>query len=354
VETGEDTIPIRKGEDLDIPAIERYLREHIDGLPEGVLSVRQFPAGRSNLTYLVQIGQWEAVLRRPPFGPVPPKAHDMMREAALLQKLHTVYPLAPMPYAICPDPAVIGAPFYVMERKHGVVLDEGFPPGVNPTPELGRRLSEAVVSNLVQLHAIDWQAAGLQEIGYPEGFLPRQVKGWIERYLKSQTEEIAEAEPLMRWLSEHVPPSPAPTIVHNDFKLNNMLLDRDDLARVTGVLDWEMTTIGDPLFDLGVTLSYWIQADDPPELHNLPTVTMLPGFITRQEFMALYAEQSGRDLSAMPFHMIFAYFKLAVIIQQIYARWKRGQTQDERFSVFGPRVRALIEYGSRLVASGAE
>lgn len=340
----EGTIEIRPGEELPAEVIERFVREHVAGVPEGRLEVAQFAAGRSNLTYLLRVGSWEAVLRRPPLGPVPPRAHDMPREAGLLERMSGVFPLAPRPYAICSDPSLIGAPFYVMERKHGVVLDAGFPAGMAPTPELCRRISETVVATLVQLHAVDWRAAGLGAFGHPDGFLERQVRGWNERYERARTDEIAEAEPLMRWLTGHVPLSPASTIVHNDFKLNNMLLDPADLGHVTGVLDWEMTTIGDPLFDLAVTLSYWVTSDDPPQLKLLmPTVTTTPGFLSRRELMERYAQASGRDLAAMDFHMPFAYFKLAVIIQQIYARWQRGQTQDPRFAHFGEAVRGLIQ-----------
>ena len=353
MDSHDDTIAIRTGEDFDHAAIERYLRSAVPGVPAGSLEVRQFASGRSNLTYLLQVGDWEAVLRRQPLGPVPPKAHDMLREARLLRKLHAFYPLAPEPYAICEDPSILGVPFYIMERKHGVVLDDRFPPTIQPDPDLCRRISETVVTTLVQLHAIDWQAVGLEEFGHPDGFLARQVHSWIERYRKAQTDEIPEVDPLVTWLERHIPPSPPSTIVHNDFKLNNMLLGADDLTRVNGVLDWEMTTIGDPLFDLGVTLSYWITDDDPVELRSLmPTVTSTPGFITRGEFMRRYAEQSGRDLAPMHFHMTFAYFKLAVIIQQIYARWKRGQTQDPRFSMFGYGVRALMLHAARLAEEG--
>ncbi|HEX9414478.1 MAG TPA: phosphotransferase family protein [Ktedonobacterales bacterium] len=350
----DDTIVIRAGEDFDHVAVLGYLRQHLEGIGEGELEVRQFPAGRSNLTYLLRLGSWEAVLRRPPFGPVPPKAHDMEREAALLEKLHVVYPLAPQPYLICRDVAVLGVPFYVMERKHGIVVDDRFPPQIVPTEDLCRRISETVVDTLAELHAIDWRAAGLDGFGYPDGFLQRQVEGWVGRYRKAQTEEIAAAEPLMRWLAEHVPTSPAPTIIHNDFKLNNMLLDPHDLAQVTGVLDWEMTTIGDPLFDLAVSMGYWIEASDPETVQSvLPTVTTLPGFLTRRECMERYAHRTGRDLSNMSFYVTFAYFKLAVIIQQIYARWQRGQTQDARFTSFGERARQVIEYAASRT-SGAD
>ncbi len=216
-----------------------------------------------------------------------------------------------------------------------MVLNNAFPQGVTPTGELCRRISLTVVETLVQIHAVDWQAARLSEFGHPEGFLARQVKGWIERYFRAQTDDIPQVEPLTRWLAEHVPQSPAPTLIHNDFKLNNMILDSNDLTRPVAVLDWEMATVGDPLFDLAVSLTYWVTSEDPEELQTvLPTVTTLPGFINRAEFMEIYAQKSGRDLSSMHFYMTFAYFKLAVIIQQIYARWKKGQTQDERFAIF--------------------
>ena len=345
----EETIAVRAGENFDLQRVERYLRDHIHEIGEGSLQVRQFPAGASNLTYLLQIGDWEGVLRRPPFGPVPPRAHDMKREFTLLQKIHPVFSLAPQPYIFCDDLTIVGVPFYVMERRKGVVIDTSFPPGITATPDLCQQLSQTVIETLVQIHAIDWQDAGLHTLGHPEGFLERQVKGWIERYFRAQTDEIPEVEPLTNWLATHIPQSPAPTLIHNDFKLNNMLLDANELTKAVAVLDWEMTTIGDPLFDLAVSLSYWATADDPEELKTiLPTVTMLPGFVSRETFMELYAQKSGRDLSSIDFYMIFAYFKLAVIIQQIYVRWKRGQTQDERFGVFGGRVHTLISYAAQL------
>lgn len=340
----DDTIEIRSGEQLDWTKIEHYLRAHISGIGAGTLETRQFPTGASNLTYLLRIGEWEGVLRRPPFGPVPPKAHDMQRESGLLERIHPTFPLAPQPYLFCDDLEIMGVPFYIMERRKGFVLNDTFPFGTEVTPELCRRLSENVVDTLVQIHGIDWQAADLAPFGHPEGFLARQVKGWIERYSRSQTNESPDVEALTRWLVEHTPTSLAPTLIHNDFKLNNMLLDLHDIALPVAVLDWEMATIGDPLFDLGVSLCYWVEADDPDELKAiLPTVTPLPGFLTRAEFMQRYAEKSGRNLSSMQFYLTFAYFKLSVILQQIYIRWKRGQTQDQRFSVFGARIRLLVE-----------
>jgi len=348
-----ETIEVREGEDFDLAAAERYMREHIEDLPEGELEVRQFPSGASNLTYLVKIGDWEGVLRRPPQGPLPPKAHDMGRESKLLMKLHKAYPLAPKPYFFTDDESIIGAPFYVMERREGVIVDDSFPEGVEPTAELRCGMSRMVVETLVELHAVDWQEAGLGEIGRPEGFLERQVKGWIGRYDKAKTKEIEEVGPLTEWISRDIPESPPATIVHNDYKLNNLLLNPEDLTEVRAVLDWEMTTIGDPLFDLAVSLSYWVEAGDAQELKEvLPTVADTPGFMTRKEFVDYYAEESGRDLSEMHWYMVFAYFKLAVILQQIYARWHSGQTKDDRFANFDERVRNVILHAHELSRKG--
>ena len=348
-----ETIKVREGEDFDLTAVERYMRTYIQGLPEGELEVWQFPSGASNLTYLVKIGGWEGVLRRPPLGPVPPKAHDMGRESKLLMKLHDAFPLAPKPYFFCEDESVIGAPFYVMERREGVTVDSSFPEGVEPTEELRRGMSRMVVDTLVELHAVDWREAGLEDFGRPEGFLERQVKGWIGRYDKAKTEEIEEVGPLSEWISRDIPESPPATIVHNDYKLNNLLLNPEDLTEVRAVLDWEMTTIGDPLFDLAVSLSYWVEAGDSQELKEvLPTVASTPGFMTRKEFIERYADKSGRDVSDMHWYMVFGYFKLAVILQQIYARWHKGQTKDERFANFNERVRNVILHAHDISRGG--
>ena len=348
-----ETIKVREGEGFDAGAVEEVLREKIGGLPEGRLEVEQFPSGASNLTYLLRIGDWEGVLRRPPMGPIPPKAHDMGRESGILSKLNAAYPLAPKPYFFTDDEAVIGAPFYVMEKRTGVVLDDSFPEGVEPDGELCRGISRTVVDTLVELHAVDPDGAGLGDLGRPEGFLGRQTEGWIGRYDKAKTDEIDEVESLTDWLAANVPESPPPTVIHNDYKLNNLVLSPDDLTEVRAVLDWEMTTVGDPLFDLAVSLSYWTEPGDPDELKAvMPTVTSTPGFMTRRELIDLYAEESGRDLSEMHWYVVFGYFKLAGILQQIFARWKNGQTRDERFATFGDRVRTLILHAETLSRTG--
>ena len=348
-----ETIRVREGEGFDLAAVEGYLREHIEALPEGELEVRQFPSGASNLTYLLKIGDWEGVLRRPPLGPVPPKAHDMGRESRILTRLHEAYPLAPRPYFFCEDESVIGAPFYVMERRVGVVVDDSFPEDAEPGRELCSGISRTVADTLAELHAVDPAASGLGDLGRPEGFLERQVRGWAGRYEEAKTDEIEGVERLTEWLGRGIPESPEPTVIHNDFKLNNLVLSPDDLTEVRAVLDWEMATVGDPLFDLAVSLSYWTEPADPEELKGvMPTVTSTPGFMTRTEFMDRYAERSGRDLSEMHWYMVFGYFKLAVILQQIYARWEKGQTQDERFADFDERVRHMILHAHDLAQKG--
>ena len=349
-----DTIEVREGEDFDVGAVDGQLREHVDDLPSGELEVRQFPSGASNLTYLLRIEDWEGVLRRPPLGPVPPKAHDMGRESGILARLNAAFPLAPKPYFFCEDESVIGAPFYVMERRKGAVIDDSFPEGEDPSEELRRGISRMVVDTLVELHAVDVEEAGLGDLGRPEGFLQRQTEGWISRYDKAKTDEIEEVAPLTEWLAEGVPESPTPTIIHNDYKLNNLVLNPEDLTEVRAVLDWEMATVGDPLFDLAVSLSYWTEPDDPEDLkHVMPTVTSSPGFLTRSELVERYAEGSGRDLSEMRWYVVFGYFKLAGILQQIHARWRKGQTEDDRFADFDERVRTLILHAHDLSRSGS-
>ena len=348
-----ETIGVREGEGFDEASVERVLRERIEGLPEGKLQVEQFPSGASNLTYLLKIDGWEGVLRRPPMGPIPPKAHDMGRESGILAKLNAAYPLAPKPHFFTDDESIIGAPFYVMEKRTGVVLDDSFPEGVEPDGGLCVGISRAVVDTLVGLHAVDPWEAGLGDLGRPDGFLERQTRGWISRYDKAKTDEIEEVGTLTDWLAANVPDSAPPTIIHNDYKLNNLVLNPDDLTDVRAVLDWEMTTVGDPLFDLAVSLSYWVEPGDPDDLKAvMPSVTATPGFMTRKEIIDRYAEESGRDLSEMHWYVVFGYFKLAGILQQIFARWKAGQTRDERFAGFGDRVRTLILHAEDLSRTG--
>jgi len=351
-----DTAPIRSGEELDLPALERYLREHLSELlpgepltPAGIY-VEQFPGGHSNLTYLVRLGGHEFVLRRPPFGPVAPTAHDMPREYRLLVAVHPLFPLAPRPYLLCEDQSVIGVPFYLMERRRGLVIRRDVPKEIGDDLDLRRRVSEGMIDTLATLHAVDIYSSGLANIGKPVGFVTRQLKGWTERWHRSKTNELPEIDGVIEWLANRLPPEPDPeagrpaTLVHNDFKLDNTMLDPSNPARVVAVLDWEMCTVGDPLIDVGIFLCYWTMKDDPEaRRESISPVTTLPGWISRQEVIQRYAQQTGRDLSGIAFYEVFALFKVAVVLQQIYFRYIKGQTHDERFKEFDRRVDGLAK-----------
>jgi aminoglycoside phosphotransferase (APT) family kinase protein len=338
-----DTISVRPDEQFSVERVAGFLQSTgFAELDPTRLAVEQFPAGHSNLTYLLRSGDQEAVLRRPPLGPVAPRAHDMAREFHILERLHPVFSLAPRPYVLCEDASVIGAPFYIMERRRGVVLDQEFPEHWTPDPALHHTITESLVRVLVELHTVDWQSAGLGEIGRPEGYLQRQVSGWIDRLRRSQTSDLSATEPLLDWLTRTLPESPPPTIVHNDYKLNNVLLDERDPTRISAVLDWEMTTVGDPLSDVASLLVYWTEPGETELMGGLRSVTAEEGFPRRAEVKELYARLSGRDVSDLDWYVAFAYFRVGVICQQIFYRWHNGQTHDERFANHGNVAANLI------------
>ncbi|MGG4042476.1 phosphotransferase family protein [Bacillus smithii] len=339
-------IPVRKGEEINKEKLEAYLRKNFKDLPDSPLEIRQFGTGASNLTYALNIGKWEAVLRRAPMGPVAPKAHDMKREHQFLSVLAEHFPLAPRPFLFCEDDSIVGKPFILMEKKEGVLIDTDFPEEIEPTPALGKRISEMMVDMLVNLHSVPYKGTILEKMTKPEGFLQRQVHGWIARFERVKTEDLPELERLKTWLVHHIPTSPEPAIIHYDYKLNNALFS-EDLSKMTGLLDWEMATVGDPLADLGAAMSYWQEPDDPPELKagfGKPSVTTLAGFYTRKEFVKSYSRKSGRDVEHFPFYLSFGYFKLAGICQQIYYRYKNGQTNDHRFARYGDFAKSLVRY----------
>jgi aminoglycoside phosphotransferase (APT) family kinase protein len=346
------TVPVRSGEELPIAALESYLLGHLPDA-SGPLVVEQFAEGHSNLTYLLRLGGDELVLRRAPFGNRVKTAHDMGREYLVLSKLWPVYPAAPRPLLFCGDVGVMDVPFYVMERRRGVILRRQPPPGLAIDPPTARRLGTALVDALAHLHSLDYRAAGLGELGKPEGYVARQVAGWAERYDRARTDDVPAMHRVSRWLAGHMPRESGSALVHNDFKYDNLVLDPRDLTRVVAVLDWEMATVGDPLMDLGTTLGYWVEADDPPSLRRGATgPTDLPGSPSRRELVARYEEQTGRDVAAAPFYYAFGLYKIAVIVQQIYARYVRGHTRDARFAGLNGLVAVLAEQADRTVGSG--
>jgi len=343
---------VRKGEELDIPRLTSYLAEQL-GHPIANVQVEQFPQGFSNLTYLVRCGSDQYVLRRPPFGNQVKSAHDMGREFNVLSKLSQVYELAPKPALYCADESILGAPFYLMERRQGIILRRKLPAEFRPEPETFRKLGLAFIDNLARLHALDFRAAGLGELGKPEGYVERQVNGWIARYEKAKTDEVAAMDQTARWLAEHRPAESGASLIHNDYKYDNVVLDPNDLTRIVAVLDWEMCTLGDPLMDLGCTLAYWIQANDHEGLKQfVPGPTDYPGNLTRQELIARYAQTSGRDVGQVLFYYCYGLYKLAVIIQQIYARYARGFTKDPRFASMNHEVAGLARAAAHAIEIG--
>jgi aminoglycoside phosphotransferase (APT) family kinase protein len=321
----------REGEALDADALGAYLERELG--VEGPIEVAQFPRGFSNLTYSVRCADRDLILRRPPFGATVGSAHDMGREHRILSRLAPIYAKAPAPVVYCEDLAVLGAPFYLMERVRGVILRAGMPTEMNPAPELMADIAASWVETLAELHSLDYQRAGLSDLGRPRGYVRRQVEGWSERYRRSATDHVPAVERAATWLADHLPGETRASLVHNDFKYDNVVLDAGDWSRIVAVLDWEMATIGDPLMDLGTSLGYWVDPDDPPALKDLRlSPTDLPGNPGRSEIAALYAAASGRDLGDLVFYYVFGLFKIAVIVQQIYSRYRSGLTGDPRFA----------------------
>ena len=337
---------VRSGEELDLAPLTAFLDRTLGA--HGTVAVEQFPGGHSNLTYLVHHGDREYVLRRPPFGSKVKSAHDMGREVAVLTKLAPVWQRAPKVIAFCDDTSVLGAPFYLMERRRGVILRKELPPGAD-----ARRACELLVDALVELHAVDYQAAGLGDFGKPAGYVERQVKGWIERYTGSQTDDIPAMTTAGAWLAASMPADSPPSLIHNDFKFDNVIFD-PGLTQITGVLDWEMATIGDPLMDLGTSLSYWMQHDDAALFQQpLFGVTTKPGMMRRGEVAQRYFEKSGRRTDHIVFYYVFGLYKTAVILQQIYFRFAKGLTKDPRFAALDMVVRAIADQAQAAIDRGS-
>ena len=342
--------PVRAGEELPQEALLDYLTAHLPALT-GPLTVEQFPAGFSNLTYLLRAGDRELVLRRPPIGAKIKTAHDMSREYRILSHLHPVYNKVPRPLLFCEDEKILGASFYVMERVHGVILRAQPPRGIELTPTLMRGLSETFIENLAEIHEIDYAAAGLGDLGSPQGYVKRQVEGWTKRYFNALTDDVPSIERLAEWLHENLPPdSSKAALIHNDYKYDNLVLAPDDLARVVAVLDWEMATIGDPLMDFGTSLGYWVEQADPEEWQRYGFgLTSLPGSLTRAELLERYEKRTRRRIDDPVFYFTYGLLKIAVIVQQIYFRYQKGLTSDPRFAQLGALVKACGNLAQRAI-----
>ena len=345
---------VRQGEELDLIKLNDFIKSQLPNF-EQITEVSQFPGGYSNLTYFLKTSNCEYVLRRPPVGAKDIKGgHDMAREYKILTAIKSIgYEKIPNPIIFTDDEAVMGYPFYIMDRVQGIILRAKDAPKLIQTiaPAEIRKLSEALCDNLAALHAIDIESTGLVHIGKPKGYIQRQVEGWHKRYVASQTDEIAAMDILAAWLKENLPDEGKPTLIHNDYKYDNVVLNANNLSEIIAVLDWEMTTVGDPLMDVGTSLSYWAEANDGA-FEKTFNLSWVEGNLTRQEFAERYAEKSGRDLSNILYFYVFGLFKNSVVIQQIYSRYKKRLTTDPRFAdlIFG--VKALSKKGMKSVESG--
>ncbi len=324
---------IRQGEEFDVPAVEAFLKDSIPGL-EGNLTVQQYPSGYSNLTYLIEIGKTKLVLRRPPFGTKAKSAHDMGREHRILETLHESFPYCPEPLAYTEDESVIGCPFYVMKRIEGIILRKDLPPNLSFSPKEMEQLCYNMIDVMLELHSIDFQKIGLDNLGKPEGYIKRQVEGWSRRYRAARTPDAPDYEQIMDWLDKNQPQdSKNPGIIHNDYKLDNIVLDPANPLKIIGVLDWELATIGDPLMDLGATLAYWVNRDDSEEMQLIRfQPTNLDGALSRNELLDYYLAKSGTSIDDFSFYQCCNMFRVATIVQQIYYRFYHGQTKDKRFA----------------------
>jgi aminoglycoside phosphotransferase (APT) family kinase protein len=344
----DKTVAAREGEVPDIENLKKYLSSQLPGF-EGELIVEQFPGGYSNLTFLLKASGKEFVLRRPPVGANIKSAHDMSREFKVLKALKPVYKPVPNPVLFCDDENIMGAPFYIMERVNGIILRNRIPKGMDLTPAIMRSISESAVDNLAALHSIDLEKSGLIEMGKPEGYVKRQVEGWIKRYFAAETDSILNMNKTAEWMLENLPSGGTAAFIHNDYKYDNLVLDPGNLKNIIAVLDWEMATVGDPLMDLGTSLAYWGEAEDNDALKPF-NLTWLPGNLKREEVVQRYAAAKKIPVPEMLFYYVFGSFKIAVIVQQIYARYKKGFSKDERFAGLIHVVNACADNAQKAIS----
>ncbi len=347
-----DTKPIRQSEELNAENLQTFLRENLD-FKTGEIEISQFPGGSSNLTYCVKVGEQEYVLRRSPFGNQVKSAHDMAREFNCLLKLSEVYTPAPKPLIYCADENIIGSEFYLMERRRGLIIRGKSPEVLENSPEFQRKVCESFIENLASLHALDYKKIGLENLGKPEGYVRRQVEGWTKRYFNSKTDEHFELEKSIEWLNGNIPESHGAALIHNDYKFDNVMLNPEKLIEIVAVLDWEMTTIGEPLMDLGSSLAYWMSKDAGEAMLSMPfNPRILMENISRGELVEIYEKKSGKKVTDILFYYVFGTFKLAVIAQQIYFRFKNGFTQDKRFAAFDNFVNSLGKIAASSIEKG--
>lgn len=339
----KDLTPVREEDRFDVARMHAWLQPFIgvDALPE----VSQFRSGASNLTYLLQYPDRELVLRKPPVGMKAASAHDMKREFLIQSRLQPVYPLVPSMVALCDDQSVMGSDFYVMERVVGDIFRRDVPEGVTPADV--SVMADSLINGLVQLHAVD--ASILAELNKGPGYVQRQVEGWSKRYRNALTDDVPNGAKVMAWLEANRPDDVASCVIHGDWRIDNVVFDLQQ-ARIVGVLDWELATVGDPLMDLGSALAYWVDRDDEPAFASLRRQpSHLPGMPTRDEFVAKYLAARGVRCDDFTFYEVFGLFRLAVIIQQIWARYVAGQTTNPAFAGFGDACNTLINRaGSKL------
>ncbi len=339
---------MRAEETLATERLEPYLRARLPDA-EGPLAIRQFGGGHANLTYAIRFGSTGYVLRRPPLGPIPPGAHDMRREFRVLENLYRGFTPAPRAYLLCTDPAIVGADFFVMERRAGIAFRHDVPEAYRERPDVLHGIGMMLVETLADLHAVDPASVGLGDLGKPDGYVARQLRGWTERWHAARTPDVTDGEELIARLTATMPRARRTALVHNDYKLDNLLLDANDPTRCAAVLDWDMCTRGEPLMDLGYLLALWLEPSEAADRDAGWMPTWRAGFPTRREIAERYARRTGADLTDLPWYVAFNVFRFAAILQQIYVRFVRGQTTDARFADFGVKVDALVARGRELV-----
>ena len=343
---------IREGEELDMDRLRAHL-EPVIGSQAQTLEVKQFPGGHSNLTYLLSSGKESWVLRRPPFGSKVKSAHDMSREYRILSALKNVFPYGPVPIHFCDDHDGIGCDFYLMNYIQGLVIRRDYPSHLGLSPSQIRQQLLNFFDVLSELHSVDLVEAGLDNFGKPEGYVQRQVDGWCRRWRDAITPDTVNVDATMQWLQDNMPAeSGKASVIHNDYKLDNVIFSAENPLQVIGVLDWEMATVGDPLMDLGCTLGYWVQTSDPDFFRESRTMPSdIEGAPGRGEIIQRFQEKTGLSVDNFPFYFCFGLFRLCVIGQQIYYRYYHGHTKDERFAGFLKKAYVLQQM-CELIISG--